>query len=998
MPEANWEIHRVGARLGAIDGLLAGPEGEIESRLQAALSSVAVIRDNQAPPPAPTDDARFIGRLLLGLQCRGWPTLSSPMVERALLDAGDSDCGLAVDPAGSAGSVGWRLRPTDARDGPAWAQTLLDGLLRGDPRLEIDGGVIASLRDSPEEQAFYANDLAPMFGQAIGWVELQRSMATMARDNMPGDDKIGTGRVDFALELPGQDDEHPIRLVIEYDGCQHKHAPQSIIDRNRDTLLRKHGWQTRRIRTWQKPVDLAALKTWITTNIDANRVPFQHIDSPRDPAVDLMLREATRLMLTPHAVARAQLALSRALLEGALRLDQPEWKLAVVEREVPCAELAVRDWLATLDHLCTLYGVELGVRRIQLWVEREHLAEFAEPRFPSDKARMSISVESLAALPPSANVDRQIDVSVGCHPTRRYPTDPLRDRGVVARQTTILRTAPRQSGYRVDPWPDPRPVAYPLAHEPALVYFLQLFFRKEAFREGQLAIVERALRRQDVIGLLPTGAGKSIAFQLPALLSPGLTLVIDPIKSLMQDQVENLHAAGIRDAIQINSDTPTAERARREWQFSQGEFRLVFISPERLQIQAFRDLLQQTIAARPVAYLTIDEAHCVSEWGHDFRTAYLNLGRIAARYCSRDGVRPPILALTGTASETVLRDVQRELAIDSDDAIIRPSAFDREELTFKVVAAAQTKKIDVLANLLTNDIPGLLDVDPDMLASGACGGIVFCPHVNGPRGVFDVRIGILGRCAQFQYKQPGASRQPGSVEDLALHQIGVYAGGKPKKLMLPTDPTGNEDQAWANLKADTQRRFKANRQSLLVATSAFGMGIDKPNIRYTIHYAMPKSVEALAQEAGRAGRDRNRAICAVIFTDDQTNARRNHISMRPDCLEPGITTEEAARRIDAVGRRSDDAEMQMYLHTRNYHGVRLESLAVRWFYHHWIEPALTAGDDQTQTATVVVPAAIAFPPDVVQSFAEAAPDGDRDGAGNIVSPPEPPKPDLQRVI
>jgi RAD3-like DEAD/DEAH box helicase/helicase-like protein len=998
VPAANWEIYRVGARLGAIDGLLDSAQGEIAARLQTALSSVAVVREAVDRSSSPTDDARFIGRLLLGLLCRGWPTLASPLVEQALLDTIDPACGLAVDPAGSAGVVGWRLRAVDPRDGPAWAQTLLDGLLRGDPRLEMASGVIADLTDSDAEEAFFANELTPRLGQAIGWVELQRPMTTMARDDVPDATRIGSGRVDFALELPAQEDEHPIRLVIEFDGPHHQHLAQRTIDRHRDELLRRHGWQIQRVRTGNESADLAALETWIEGNVAANPVPFQHIDSSGDPANDPPLREATRLMLTPHATARVQLALSRALMEGALRLDQPVWKLAVVEREVPGAELAVRDWLATLGHLCALYGVAVGVRQIRLWVEQEHLTGFAEPRLPPGAGLTQVSVEPLSALPSGASVDLAIDVSVGCHPTRRYPTAPLRARGVVPRQTTILRTAQRQSGYRVESWPEPRPIAEPLAREASLVHFLHLLFRKAAFREGQLAIIERALRRQVAIGLLPTGAGKSITYQLPALLSPGLTLVIDPIKSLMQDQVENLHAAGIRDAIQINSDTPTTERARREWQFSQGEFRLVFISPERLQIQSFRDLLQETIGGRPVAYLTIDEAHCVSEWGHDFRTAYLNLGRIAARYCTRDGRRPPILALTGTASETVLRDVQRELAIDADEAIIRPAAFDREELHFEILAAGQDKKLDTLAQLLANDIPTSLGVDPDMLASGACGGIVFCPHVNGPRGVFDVRLGILGRCSQFQYKELGASLQPGSVEDLELQQVGVYAGGKPKKLALPANSAINEDQAWANLKADTQRRFTANRQSLLVATSAFGMGIDKPNIRYTIHYAMPKSIEALAQEAGRAGRDRKRAICAIIFTDDRTNGHGGRRVVRPDCLEPGIATEEAARRIDAVGRNSDDAEMQMYLHTRNYHGVRLESLAVRWFFHHWIAPALTAGDDQAQTATVVVPAAIAFPADVVQSFADSVTHGAPDGNATTAPPPEPPKPDLQRVI
>ncbi|HEU5434169.1 MAG TPA: hypothetical protein VFU81_21035, partial [Thermomicrobiales bacterium] len=405
MPAAIWEIHRVGARLGAIDALLEGAQGEIAARLQAALSSVAVIQAAIGQPSPPTQDARFIGRLLLGLFGRGWPTLASPAAERALLAALDPACGLAVDPAGSAGALGWRLRATDPHDEPAWAQTLLDGLLRGDSRLEMASGVIQDLRDSPEEQAFFENELARRLGQAIGWVELQRPMATMVRQGMPGDDTLGSGRVDFALELPGQDDEHPIRLVIEYDGRQHKRPPQPIIDRKRDELLQRHGWDIRRVHTWNEQDDLRALEQWIGRHVGGNPIPFLHIDTPRDPANDQALRQAMRLMLTPHAAARIELALSQALMDGTLRLDRPVWNLAVVEREVPCAELAVRGWLATLGHLCALYGVARGVRQIRLWVEREHLAEFAEPILPASEAWPAVAVKPLTALPPDASVD-----------------------------------------------------------------------------------------------------------------------------------------------------------------------------------------------------------------------------------------------------------------------------------------------------------------------------------------------------------------------------------------------------------------------------------------------------------------------------------------------------------------------------------------------------------------------------------------------------------------
>jgi len=326
----------------------------------------------------------------------------------------------------------------------------------------------------------------------------------------------------------------------------------------------------------------------------------------------------------------------------------------------------------------------------------------------------------------------------------------------------------------------------------------------------------------------------------------------------------------------------------------------------------------------------IDEAHCVSEWGHDFRTAYLNLGRIAGAFCGRNGIRPPMLALTGTASEPVLRDIQRELDVESDEAIVRPASFDRPELKFEIVQVPKGKKGEALAHLIGTVIPKMLGVEPKLLASGAfCGGIVFCPHVNGAFGVCAVADGISKALPQFAH---GGS--PLAAPDRSL--VGFYSGEPPKVLEL-------SDSAWASLKSSTQRAFKAGNAPLLVATSAFGMGIDKPNIRFTVHYAMAKSVEAFAQEAGRAGRDRHDAVCAVLFTDHLAPSQSDTASMPPDCLELGISVEEAQARA-AVGWDRDDAQLQMYLHTRSYQGVVRESAAVRALYQHWISPHLPERD------------------------------------------------------
>ena len=984
----NWHTYRLGARLAAIDGLVGREGAERVQRLQRALSSVVWMPAGGVPNAVatPTADATFVGRLMLGLLCRGWPTLSSPAVEEALLASLDvGGLGLALA-GGAAGGVGQRLAPVAPGDLPAWEGAVLGALLRGDPRLEADGSVLAELCDSDTEKTFYRGELTDLFGSAIGWVELQRPFESLVREDLQGKSSEG-GRVDFALELPG--DPEAIQLIVELDGPHHDDPTQKAIDWERNERARQHGWTTLRVRTCDHrldPGDLKALRAKFESIKQHNAFPFTHFDVIDGGTPDAMLASAARLLLTPHAVARVELALARSVMDGWLRLEADAWSVAVAEREVPCAELAVRDFLDTLIDLCGLYGIPFGVRRVRLLVAREHLPGMADIEVAGPAVDgIEVSVEPLAEAGSDAEVDLAVDVSVEAHPTRRYPTDPLSDAKPSVRRTVRLRTAQRQSGYEIDVWPEPRAMAVPAAptkdqiksaeraaYEERLCYFLQLLFRKKEFREGQLPIIDRVLARQDVIGLLPTGAGKSITFQLPALLSSGMALVIDPLKSLMQDQVENLGAVGIDDAIQINSDTPTEERGRIEWQFARGEFRMVFISPERLQIQTFRDLLRTATGSRPVSYLVIDEAHCVSEWGHDFRTAYLNLGRIAARYCVHGGKRPPFVALTGTASEAVLRDVRRELDLDADDPglIIRPASFDRPELRFEIIRVAKDAKAGDMVGLLSNGIPLALSrandngesrndesqVTVEMLAEGSCGGIVFCPHRNGDLGVLGVRSEILGSIAAFRQGEVGHEIDP-PVPVLLQDQVSIYAGEEPDYTPIPTGSN------WSELKQEIQRAFKRGDVSLLVTTNAFGMGIDKPNIRYTVHYAMPPSVEALAQEAGRAGRDRKPAICAVLFTDRlDPEFPPGNKPVPADCLELGISTEEARERQSASGWDSDDAEMQMFLHGRSHHGVASESLAVRDFYARWVEPRLLhAKNKGFETIGLTLDDAGAFP-------------------------------------
>jgi ATP-dependent DNA helicase RecQ len=332
------------------------------------------------------------------------------------------------------------------------------------------------------------------------------------------------------------------------------------------------------------------------------------------------------------------------------------------------------------------------------------------------------------------------------------------------------------------------------------------YFGFRRFRPGQAEAVDSALKGGDTLVVMPTGSGKSLCFQLTALALEGITVVVSPLISLMKDQVDNLNDNGVW-AVGLNSTLTAPQLIAAEKDITQGRASIVYSTPERLADPKFRELLR----TRKVELFVVDEAHCVSQWGHDFRPDYLSLSEAID-----DLGRPPVMALTATATPDVIEDILAQLRIP--DAEVVHTGFYRPNLDLQVV------------------------------------------HVKGDA---EKRLLLLDQLRKIDGTGIIYSATTKSVDELTafLKSVGLEAGGYHGRLS-------------ARARAEAQDRFMADEFKALVATNAFGLGIDKPDIRFVLHYHLPGTTEAFYQEFGRAGRDGDRALSALLYDPDDRKLLR----------------------------------------------------------------------------------------------------------------------------
>lgn len=388
--------------------------------------------------------------------------------------------------------------------------------------------------------------------------------------------------------------------------------------------------------------------------------------------------------------------------------------------------------------------------------------------------------------------------------------------------------------------------------DPSALEALNRYFGYDSFRPGQSGIVSAILTGHDVLGVMPTGAGKSICYQIPAAILPGVAIVISPLISLMRDQVDALNDVGLPAAFINTTQTPDEQ----DLVFAQalsGQIKLLYVAPERLETERFRNFAVRV----PISLVAVDEAHCVSQWGQDFRSSYLGIGEFIAGLPTR----PTVAAFTATATERVRRDIVSILGLHTPSITV--TGFDRPNLYFDVISMPRKDKASWVASYIASH--------PDE------SGIVYCATRKETEALAESL-----NSAVAELRAAGGA----DVSDIGTIAV-AYHGGMS-----------------ADAREKAQRDFVTDRVPVVVATNAFGMGIDKSNVRFVIHHNMPESIEAYYQEAGRAGRDGEPSRCTLLWNESDIVTRRRLLDS--DYENERLTPEEQ-EAVHASKRRLLDA-------------------------------------------------------------------------------------------
>jgi len=793
-------------------------------------------------------EGRFSAAVLHKIATRGSPTFCDPILEGSLLGPAKENSWLDYD--AYLQEMNFQAKDVSEDAVAAMRAVLLPELLTSDNQLSDLMGVYHELCTKPERSLLNKITHNLKEKRLALFLRPQRTFSSMGIPQRVNE------RVDFAIEIPSFNGEPSLKLVLEVDGDDHRGSKRSF-DMERDRQLNEAGWGTLRFVVEQKD-DWGTLVSTVVRLLE-QYVPPEVIAAAaqlRDPSNER--NDALRsLVLLPQAEGRLLQALSYLFYHDGVG------DVTVCDEQNIGLEKVVKPANLLIKHIWAIHDEEPP--SITLTDGPADIHYFAVP-----------CREMWEAIVDGCNV-------VG-------------PAGVPFSEPMLLKVPPR-------------PIESEGKDE-SLRHLLNYIFRKPDFRPNQMDIISKALRREKVIGLLPTGAGKSLCYQYAAMLQPGVALIVDPLRSLMLDQEQNLRSMGITRSLAVMrmdeappgmSDKQYVGRMYR--QMASGRAIFTFISPERLQMPDFNDSVQE-VGGMNVSYFVIDEAHCVSEWGHDFRPAYLNVGRRSSVF-GENGNLPTLIALTGTASKNVLVDIKRELDVLRNDALVQPRSFDRQELEYEVRSVPVRKRKDVMQYMA---VKAMRELGWNGDVKSAPSGIVFTNFVK-PKtiGILDVRS-ILSE-----------------VIDVPMD---IFSGKSP---YYPSD-----EKAWSREKVEAQERFKRDESRIMVCTHSFGMGIDKPNIRFTFHIMLPRSLEEFYQQAGRAGRDRRSSKCLVLFADE--NSKLSESIMATEDLDFTSFKEKVERESGAKWLQ-EDAVRNTYFLVNTFKGEQEEMRAIEFFVDRYLNPS-----------------------------------------------------------
>jgi len=693
-------------------------------------------------------------------------------------------------------------------------------------------------------------------------------------------------------------------LIIEIDGQQHIANQQN--DNFRDSYARKYGVETLRLTTSEISTENKSFQDkmkWLISFLEKEVISGKQRVKDKTKAITLgdykqsvlKNRDYSAPNLVATAIMRLQIVLLELLESGDLTLTD-HWNFEIKCRDTKdFAEFAIEDISLWLSNLLSLQNIEFAPIKYSI----KYLDE--KDAF-SSKNTLKIDFSLCQRFTDEFQTNPDI-IYVRTHYLDEYKVynsdDSNSINGVEYRDYDhfqLSTSAPIKYSFKLG---DGSP------HQASLEFFLENLFlpniENVSFREGQLGIITSALMRNDTIGLLPTGSGKSICYQLAAILQPAVSFVVCPIKSLMYDQKIDLDSVKIERTNFISSDQTAAEKERVQSEFSRGKYFFIYISPERFQSKAFRQELLKLNNFSTFAYAVIDEVHCLSEWGHDFRISYLNLANAINKFAPDS----TYIGLTATASVNVLKDIQSEFHIN-DVNVKTPLKFTREELYFDVIND-QGNKDEALKKLAWR-LKLKWQQEPENKRK--CG-IIFTPHVNGDKGCHPLA---------------------GSLSTELNEEVHYYSGSVPKDFGNPIMSNGEFEL----YKKKVQKGFKSNDYHMLTATKAFGMGVNKGNIAFTIHYGMPGSMEALYQEAGRAGRDKLQFVdepadCVVLLSPE------NYTKIN-ELWSPDITVEELKKHQVTLKNSKSDINTNLFMFLNGLDTInddfKLLKLLYRTYYHH----------------------------------------------------------------